>query len=82
LLTKYAEGEIFEINENQWPESFIKLEPLTVRRYGGGLGIVRWKFVIKGSGLYIPLPSSTPKNTGNTGFERIDEDLYYYWISG
>lgn len=82
LLSKYTVDQVFEIEESEWPESFLKLEPVVVRRYGDGIGILRKKFVSSESGLFVPIPNYTPENTQVSGFEEIGEDLYYYWISG
>jgi hypothetical protein len=82
ILRERTRDEWFDIPEKQWPESFRKLDPVAVRRYSNGIGILTWKFVSKESGLFIPIPNYTPRDTQISGYEKISDDLYSYWISG
>ncbi len=58
------------------------MNPVDVRNYDGAIGVLFHKFVSKEDGLFIVTDSSTPENSSNSGYEKIDHRIYWYWISG
>ena len=78
LQSKYT--GIVEIEEKEWPESFIPLEPIIIKRYGEGIYIIRYKFVSHESGFFIPIPGYIPESDYGAGYEKLGEELYYFWI--
>ena len=78
LLNRYT--EIVEIEKNEWPKSFIQFEPIIVKRSGGGITIIRHKFVSHESGFFIPSLGVTPITDHSAGYEKLGDDLYYFWI--
>ena len=78
LLTQY--GERVEIEKTEWPESFRQIEPVAVQRSYEGIVIITHKFVSSESGLFIPPVGYSPETSQSAGYEKIGDDLYYYWI--
>ncbi|MDQ8209775.1 hypothetical protein QEH52_19810 [Coraliomargarita sp. SDUM461003] len=79
LLSKYTEQA--DIPENEWPNSFIKFEPVIVKHSYSGIVIIRYKFVSHESGFMIPKKKGMVlESDQSVGYEKISNDLYYYWI--
>lgn len=79
LLSKYTEQS--DIPENEWPDSFMRFEPVIVKHSYSGIVIIRYKFVSHESGFMIPTKKGMVlKSDQSVGYEKLGDDLYYYWI--
>ena len=75
---------MYEVPSQQHPKSFSTFDPVLVRYYKPDFGILVWKWVSKENGIYVVPAGSMrqPTNTSNVTYEKIDEGVYWYQISG
>jgi hypothetical protein len=79
ILEKFT-GITYDIPAEEWPDSISRLEPVEVRRYNEGLGVLLWKWVSKEDGIMITNPGYVPENSTGATYKRIADRLYWYEI--
>ena len=70
--------DAFDIDEEDWPESFSVFQPIRVWRSDNGISIIMGKFVSKTAGVFISINSNTvPKSLSNSDYEALAEGIYW-----
>lgn len=75
-----SKGYYFEPKPSQWPPTFHRFQPVSVRAYADGFSLVLIAERGIEEGLYV-VPTSmdlTPRERGHAHFQKISEGIYWY----